>query len=80
MKDKKKFFHEINQEEVDSLIKDGKTAGYVLENYRQPEWCNYPEALSMGLGCWSLCDLQKEGLRTKISHAYCKGCDEYKKF
>lgn len=22
--------------------------------YKQPPWCNYPDALRFGMGCWSL--------------------------
>lgn len=69
------YFHEISQDEVDKLIADRKSIGYVMENYKQPDWCNYPEALSMTMGCWSLCDLTKDGLRTKISKEFCKECD-----
>ena len=69
------YFHEISQDEVDKLIADKKSIGYVMENYKQPDWCNYPEALSITMGCWSLCDLKKDGLRTKISKEFCKECD-----
>ena len=71
----KRYFHELEQTEIDTLIADKKTVGYIMENYKQPDWCNYPEALSMTMGCWSLCDLSKDGLRTKISKDFCKGCD-----
>lgn len=70
-----RYFHELEQTEIDILIADKKTVGYIMENYKQPDWCNYPEALSMTMGCWSLCDLSKDGLRTKISKDFCKGCD-----
>jgi len=70
-----RYFHELEQTEIDTLIADKKTVGYIMENYKQPDWCNYPEALSMTMGCWSLCDLSKDGLRTKISKDFCKGCD-----
>lgn len=73
----KKYFHELTQDEIDTLIADEKTVGYIIANYKQPDWCNYPEALSMSMGCWSLCDLSKDGLRTKISRVYCKTCDCY---
>ena len=71
------YFHEISQDEVDKLISDKRSIGYVMANYKQPDWCNYPEALSMAIGCWSLCDLSKDGLRTKISKEFCKGCDHF---
>jgi hypothetical protein len=25
-----------------------------LKKYRQPSWCNYPEAMTGMMGCWSL--------------------------
>ena len=70
-----RYFHELEQKEVDALIADKKTIGYIMETYKQPDGCNYPEGLSMTMGCWSLCDLSKDGLRTKISKDFCKGCD-----
>ena len=70
-----RYFHELEQTEIDTLIADKKTVGYIMENYKQPDWCNYPEALSMTMGCWSLCDLSKDGMRTKISKDFCKACD-----
>jgi len=69
------YFHEISQEEVDKLIADKRGVGYVMENYKQPDWCKYPNALEGQMGCWSLMDLSKDGLRTKISKDFCKGCD-----
>jgi len=72
----KPYFHKISQEEVNKLVKEKKTVEYLLENYKQPDWCKYPEALSMTLGCWSLCDIEKDGLRTKISEEFCKNCPE----
>ncbi len=75
---KKKFFHQIPQEEVDKLISTNKSVGYVMANYKQPDWCSYPEALSMEFGCLSLCDLKKDGLRSKISVDFCKQCECFK--
>ncbi|MFA5299346.1 MAG: hypothetical protein WC389_14245, partial [Lutibacter sp.] len=60
--DNNRYFHELEQSEIDTLIADKKTVGYIMENYKQPDWCNYSEALSMDMGCWSLCDLSKGGL------------------
>lgn len=70
----KRYFHELDESEIDSLFANKKTVGYIMENYKQPDWCNHPEALSMAMGCWSLCDMSKDGLRTKISKEFCKGC------
>jgi hypothetical protein len=70
----KRYFHELSQDEIDRLIAEKKTIGYILENFKQPDWCNYPEALNWILGCWSLMDLSNDGGRTKISKDFCKGC------
>ena len=75
----KEYFHELSQQEIDKLISDKRTIGYIMENYKQPKWCKYPDALGGILGCWSLMDLQKNGLRTKISEEFCKDCDEFMK-
>jgi hypothetical protein len=73
--DQKRYFHELEQSEIDILLVEKKTVGDVLRSYKQPEWCDYPDALEMSMGCWSLCDMSQGGLRTKISREYCKNCD-----
>lgn len=75
--DNRPYFHEISQEEIKRLIDEKKTIPYVMKNYKQPDWCNYKDALSMVFGCWSLCDTRKDGRRTKISTEFCKNCDCY---
>lgn len=75
---KHKFFHEIPQSEVEQLLQDKRTWGYVMENYAQPDWCDYALALNGNMGCWSLTDLTEGGARTKISPDFCKRCDYYK--
>jgi hypothetical protein len=73
--DNRKYWHEISQEEVYKLIDENRTIGYIMENYKQPDWCNYKDALSFNFGCWSLCDIMKNGTRTKISTEFCKNCE-----
>lgn len=73
----KKYFHELPQSEIENLIADNKTIEYLVENYKQPDWCCYMEALSINSGCWSLTDLRKDGFRTKISREHCKECDYF---
>lgn len=74
--DTKPFFHEISDEEFQKLVTDEATVEFILENYEQPTWCDYPEALSMIMGCWSLCD---KDLRKVISEKYCASCECYNK-
>lgn len=52
-----------------------RTIGYLKEHYKQPKWCNYPNALDGPFGCWSLMDLY--GDRKKISREFCSKCDCY---
>lgn len=75
---KKKYFHEIPQEEINNLIQKNRTYKYLAENYLQPSWCTYPEALDPELGCWSLMDFTPEGIRNKISEDYCRLCENFK--
>ena len=72
------YFHLAPQRRIDKMIADKKTWGDIQKEFSQPEWCNYPDALQGEMGCWSLVDMGKDGLRTKISHKLCKGCDCYK--
>jgi hypothetical protein len=75
MKNTKPYFRELPQSEIDKMIEEGRTVGYCMEHYLQPDWCGYPEALSMELGCWDLCDISINGKRTQISEEYCKSCE-----
>jgi len=70
-----RYFHELEQTEIDALIANNPKIGYIMETYKQPDWCKYPNALEGQMGCWSLMDLNKDGLRTKISKDFCKDCD-----
>lgn len=74
----KKYWHEIPQQEVDDLIEKKVINQYVMDNYLQPKWCDYPDALAGTLGCWSLTDNLPNGFRTKISEDYCSTCECYK--
>ena len=73
-----KYWHELPQKKIDELLSLNIKIGEVLKKYKQPSWCHYPDALAGKMGCWSLTHNRKNGLRTKISHEFCKSCDEYK--
>ena len=47
------------------------TWGDLNEIYKQPDWCNYPDALDP-MGCWGLV------YRHCRDENYCKDCDGYK--
>ena len=76
--EKEIYWHKLPQEKINELIKNKTKIKEILKNYKQPDWCNYPEALGGFLGCWSLTDNRPGGLRTKISMEYCKNCTENK--
>ena len=71
----KKYFREAPEEEIRQLIKDKRTIDYLMECYKQPEWCGYHNALNGKMGCWSLMDIY--GRRAKISEEYCKKCEYF---
>jgi hypothetical protein len=71
----KKYFHELEQSEIDSLIKGHYNWASISEEYSQPSWCTYPEALNGLIGCWSLTDTKEEGSRALISEDFCKECE-----
>lgn len=79
MKKTKPYFHELPQSEIDKLIAKKRDVLYILNHFKQPDWCNYKDALALCLGCWSLCDLSPNGKRTQISEEFCKDCDCFKK-
>ena len=63
----KKYFHELTEEEFNKLP-ETMTVNQLNEEYCQPEWCNYPDALGL-LGCWSLIS------RMVKEENYCRNCD-----
>lgn len=70
----KKYFHELSKDEFNELVKKKYTWGKLAEDYPQPKWCNYPNALEGEMGCWSLV-----GLMIK-SENDCQNCDLCKSY
>jgi hypothetical protein len=68
----KKYWHELSEEEFEKIYKE-YTWGKAQEEYLQPDWCNYPEAIHP-FGCWSLINKK---LRKEISREFCKTCNYY---
>lgn len=64
-----KYFHELTKEEYDTLIASGISVGEAMEKYKQPDWCEYPDALGGAMGCWSLVG------GTIKNQGHCKNCD-----
>ncbi len=49
------FWHRFNEYDQEYIVKQsGLVVRKFIKKYRQPDWCNYYEALSDILGCWSL--------------------------
>lgn len=67
---KMRYFHELPPEERKRIFESGITVQQLMDNYLQPKWCGYPQALSGKMGCWSLVDPD-----TKVSEEYCKDCE-----
>lgn len=70
----KKYFHKVTKKELKSLYGKGLTWNYIMDNYKQPSWCGYTDALNGLMGCWSLTG----ELRTKISKKFCNDCECFK--
>lgn len=64
----KKYFHELTDEEFYQAINDNKT----YDDFIQPDWCNYPDALDWDGGCFVLTE---RIIRCKDD---CKNCECYK--
>ena len=69
-----KYWHELTDEEIKEIHNSHATVRDVLDNLKQPDWCNYPDVFEE-LGCWSLTDGE---LRKKISLESCKDCPCFK--
>ena len=64
------YFHEVTGAELERL--QSITIAELMEQYQQPPWCAYPEALSGVMGCWSL-------LRSMVKdEEFCRNCDLHK--
>lgn len=63
-----KSFHELTDIERAEIAANGMTWKQAAEEHPQPEWCDYPDAVSP-LGCWSLISGMVTG------RDYCKDCE-----
>lgn len=69
---KERDWHKLTNEQRSEVFKKKPTVSEFISEFKQPSWCEYPEALSPIVGCWSLC---KEN--TTVSTEFCKGCDQF---
>ena len=63
-------WHALKKSEQEEILRSKITVGTFMERFRQPKWCNYPEALAGMMGCWSL--MTPGSIRNFDS---CKGCE-----
>lgn len=71
MSNDKIFYHEIVTATDRSAIKDCLTWGDVMDKFKQPDWCVYPEALAGQFGCWSLLDGRVTGREFCANYDLC---------
>jgi hypothetical protein len=66
-----RYWHEVEPEERERLIKESNMLPReFLKQFKQPDWCTYPDALAGLMGCWSLVLS-----RTINSIKDCAGCE-----
>ena len=66
-----KFFHELTREEFSQLVGTRITWEECAQEYPQPAWCTYPNAVQGEMGCWSLMDFRVTGPES------CVDCELY---
>lgn len=74
MSDERPYMHDVVKSTEDwNRMVESKPAGYtvgdLLNDYRQPDWCQHPNAVQGMLGCWSLW----HGMVT--GRDYCRTCE-----
>jgi hypothetical protein len=67
------YFHELTNREKKDILLNLKFS-YILENYKQPEWCNKDQALNGIFGCNILLGLT----HNKINKEFCSNCKNFK--
>jgi len=70
---KERYWHKLTDEERQEVYDSNPNIFDFMNEFKQPDWCNYPEALTPLFGCSSL---NKKD--TKVCKETCQGCDEYK--
>ena len=71
-----RYWHTLADSTINKLRAKGATWQQVIDGYKQPDWCTYPEALAGVMGCWSLTDPK---IRHEISEEYCANCDCFRR-
>ena len=74
--DKKKFWHQLTEEEVQEFINKGRTYREMDKIYKIPDWCKYEHPFYHDFHWCD--DLLNPDIRTKISVEYCMNCNYFK--
>ena len=74
--DKKKFWHQLTEEEVQAFINKGRTYREMDKIYKIPYWCKYEHPFCRDFHWCD--DLLNPDIRPKISVEYCKNCNYFK--
>ena len=73
---KMKYWHKITAKEFETI--KNKSVGWLMRNYKQPDWCGYPDAIDGYMGCWSLVfSITNRKEYKRISKVFCKSCEYY---
>lgn len=64
------LFHEITDQEWETMVRKGWTWDDVNEDYRRPDWCRREDAIGV-TGCYSLTT------RKRISMKFCRACEHF---
>lgn len=68
-----KYFHELWEQEIQWLIKEGTTYANLDRDFPQPPWCGYPGALHGMFGCWPLWYTNIKSIEDCKNCELCKG-------
>jgi hypothetical protein len=70
------FWHELTHKKKTAISraikKQDRTSEEFMSMFKQPTWCEYPDALAGMMGCWSLVSKSKS---ITIDEEYCKTCE-----
>jgi hypothetical protein len=66
------YWHILTKKRKKEIMNSGMTMAEFMKQYKQPSWCDYPDALESLMGCWSLMVSL-----TNVSKKYCNKCDCY---
>ena len=71
---KKKYWHELTDEQVNEIIMAKRKFSWIMNRYKKPDWCNHANPVAPGaFGCEILMND-----RAKINPTFCINCRFFK--